>query len=181
VSFVYGIISTASLWAIPVILATILVFGMYKKLPVFEVFVDGAKDGFGTAVKLIPTLVGMLVAVSIFRQSGALEMLTGLMEPVLHFFRIPADIIPLAILRPITGSGALAVTTDMIATYGPDSYLGRLASTMQGSTDTTLYVLTVYFGAVGIRNTMYALKVGLWADLAGIIASIFIVNLVFGS
>lgn len=178
---VYGIVSNASIWAIPVILAAILVHGMYKKIPVYEVFVEGAKGGFGTVIKLIPHLVGMLVAVSIFRQSGALEMLTGFMGPVLNFLRIPSEIIPLAILRPITGSGALAVTTDMIATYGPDSFLGRLASTMQGSTDTTLYVLTVYFGAVGIRNTMYALKVGLWADLAGIAASIFIVSVVFGS
>ncbi|RKD25662.1 spore maturation protein [Ammoniphilus oxalaticus] len=176
----YAIISSASIWAIPLILATILIYGMYKKIPVYEVFVDGAKDGFGTAIKIIPHLVGMLVAVSIFRQSGALDMLTGLLEPLLQLVRAPGEIIPLAMLRPITGSGALAVTADMIATYGPDSFLGRLASTMQGSTDTTLYVLTVYFGAVGIRNSMYSLKVGLWADLAGIVASIFIVTLVFG-
>lgn len=177
----YAIISTASLWAIPLILATILIYGMYKKVPVYEVFVDGAKDGFGTAIKIIPHLVGMLVAVSIFRQSGALEMMTSFLEPVLNALRVPGEIIPLAMLRPITGSGALAVTTDIIATYGPDSFLGRLASTMQGSTDTTLYVLTVYFGAVGIRNSLYALKVGLWADLAGIVASIFIVTLVFAA
>lgn len=177
----YEIVSYASIWAIPLILALILVYGMYKKVPVYEVFVDGAKGGFGTAIKIIPHLVGMLVAVSIFRQSGALEMLTNLFQPVLEFLRIPAEILPLALLRPITGSGALAVTTDIIATHGPDSFLGRLASTMQGSTDTTLYVLTVYFGAVGIRNSLYALKVGLLADLAGIAASIFIVNLIFGS
>lgn len=177
----YAMISAASIWAIPLILATILVYGMYKKIPVYEVFVDGAKDGFGTAIKIIPHLVGMLVAVSIFRQSGALEMLTGLLAPVLNFLRVPGEIIPLAMLRPITGSGALAVTTDIIATHGPDSFLGRLASTMQGSTDTTLYILTVYFGAVGIRNSLYALKVGLWADLAGIVASILIVTLVFAA
>lgn len=176
----YEIVSYASIWAIPLILALILVYGMYKKVPVYEVFVDGAKGGFGTAIKIIPHLVGMLVAVSIFRQSGALEMLTNVFQPVLEFLKIPGEIIPLALLRPITGSGALAVTTDIIATYGPDSYIGRLASTMQGSTDTTLYVLTVYFGAVGIRNSLYALKVGLLADLAGIAASIFIVNFIFG-
>lgn len=177
----YEIVSYASIWAIPLLLALILVYGMYKRIPVYEVFVDGAKGGFGTAIKIIPHLVGMLVAVSIFRQSGALELLTNLFQPILEYLRIPGEIIPLALLRPITGSGALAVTTDIIATYGPDSYIGRLASTMQGSTDTTLYVLTVYFGAVGIRNSLYALKVGLLADLAGIVASIFIVNLIFGT
>ena len=175
----YQLITYASIWAIPLVLATILVYGMYKKVPVYESFVEGAKGGFGTAIKIIPHLVGMLVAVSIFRQSGALELLTASMKPVLEFFNVPGDIIPLALLRPITGAGALAVTTDIIATFGPDSFLGRLASTMQGSTDTTLYVLTVYFGAVGIRNSLYALKVGLMADFVGIVASLFIVHLVF--
>ena len=176
----YEIISYASVWAIPLILATILVYGMFKKVPVYESFVEGAKDGFGTAIKIIPHLVGMLVAVSIFRQSGALEMITSFLKPVLEILHVPGDILPLALLRPITGAGALAVTTDIIGTHGPDSFLGRLASTMQGSTDTTLYVLTVYFGAIGIRNSLYALKVGLLADLAGIMASIFIVTMVFG-
>lgn len=176
----YELISYASVWAIPLILATILVYGMFKKVPVYESFVEGAKDGFGTAVKIIPHLVGMLVAVSIFRQSGALEMITSFLRPILEILHVPGEILPLALLRPITGAGALAVTTDIIGTHGPDSFLGRLASTMQGSTDTTLYVLTVYFGAIGIRNSLYALKVGLLADLAGIAASIFIVTLVFG-
>ncbi|MEW9669687.1 spore maturation protein [Ammoniphilus sp. 3BR4] len=176
----YELISYASVWAIPLVLATILVYGMYKKVPVYESFTEGAKDGFGTAVKIIPHLVGMLVAVSIFRQSGALDMITSLAKPILDVLHIPGDILPLALLRPITGAGALAVTTDIMATHGPDSFLGRLASTMQGSTDTTLYVLTVYFGAIGIRNYLYALKVGLLADVAGIAASIFIVTLVFG-
>ncbi|MBP1933513.1 spore maturation protein [Ammoniphilus resinae] len=175
----YGVISSASIWAIPLLLSIILVYGMYKKVPVFEVFAEGAKGGFDTAIKIIPHLVGMLVAVSIFRQSGALEWLTTIIQPVLTFLHIPGDIIPLALLRPITGAGSLAVTTDIIANFGPDSFLGRLASTMQGSTDTTLYVLTVYFGAVGIRNSLYALKVGLLADLVGIIASLFIVTVIF--
>ncbi|WP_134698912.1 spore maturation protein [Ammoniphilus sp. YIM 78166] len=176
----YELISYASVWAIPLILATILVYGMFKKVPVYESFVEGAKDGFGTAIKIIPHLVGMLVAISIFRQSGALEMITSFLRPVLEVLHVPGEILPLALLRPITGAGALAVTTDIIGTHGPDSFLGRLASTMQGSTDTTLYVLTVYFGAVGIRNSLYALKVGLLADLAGIAAAIFIVTMVFG-
>jgi spore maturation protein B len=176
----YDIISTISLWAIPSIIFLILLFGMVKKVPVYETFVEGAKDGFGTAIKIIPHLVGMMVAVSIFRASGALDYLLNAISPVLSFFNIPAEVVPLALIRPISGAGALAITTDIIETFGPDSFLGRLASTMQGSTDTTLYVLTVYFGAVGIRKIGYALKVGLWADVAGALAAIFIVTFVFG-
>jgi spore maturation protein B len=175
----YDIISTISLWAIPSIIFLILLFGMLKKVPVYETFVEGAKDGFGTAIKIIPHLVGMMVAVSIFRASGALDYLLNAISPVLSFFNIPAEVVPLALIRPISGAGALAITTDIIETFGPDSFLGRLASTMQGSTDTTLYVLTVYFGAVGIRKIGYALKVGLWADVAGALAAIFIVTYVF--
>ncbi|MBO8170640.1 MAG: spore maturation protein [Bacillaceae bacterium] len=169
-----------SLWMIPVLLSFILIYAVYKKVPVYETFVEGAKGGFGTAVKIIPHLVGMMVAVTIFRESGALDLFISFLHPILQFFHVPGDIVPLALLRPISGTGALAVTTDIIAQHGPDSFLGRLASTMQGSTDTTLYVLTVYFGAVGVRNAVYSLKVGLWADLAGAIASIVIVSLVFG-
>ncbi|MEX2104666.1 MAG: nucleoside recognition domain-containing protein, partial [Bacilli bacterium] len=127
-----------------------------------------------------PPLVGMLVGITIFKDSGALDMFVGMVKPVLVLFHIPTDIVPLAMLRPITGSGALAFTETLIKTNGPDSFIGRLASTMQGSTDTTLYILTVYFGSVGIRKAKYALKVGLLADLAGIIASIYICVLVFG-
>lgn len=175
----YAIITNASVWAIPVVLAVILAYGIYKKVPVYEVFVEGAKGGFTTAIKLIPHLVGMLVAVSIFRKSGALEWVTTAMEPVLRFLHIPGEIVPLALLRPITGAGSLAVMTDIFANHGPDSFIGRLASTMQGSQDTTLYVITVYFGAVGVRNALYSLKVGLLADLVGVIASVFIATLIF--
>ncbi|GAB7386214.1 spore maturation protein SpmB [Bacillaceae bacterium] len=176
----YSVINAISLWAIPVLLSLILVHAVYKRVPVYETFVEGAKGGFGTAVKIIPHLVGMMVAITIFRESGALDWLLVLLQPLLAFFHVPGEIVPLALLRPITGTGALAVTTDIIGQYGPDSFLGRLASTMQGSTDTTLYILTVYFGAVGIRKVGYALKVGLLADLAAIIASIYIVQKVFG-
>jgi spore maturation protein B len=176
----YNVISTISLWAIPSIICLVLLFGFFKKVPVYETFVEGAKDGFGTAIKIIPHLVGMMVAVTVFRASGALDFILGLLSPLLSLFHIPPDIVPLALIRPISGAGALAIMTDIIEQFGPDSFLGRLASTMQGSTDTTLYVLTVYFGAVGIRKIRYALKVGLWADFAGVVASIFIVTLIFG-
>jgi spore maturation protein B len=177
---VYDIVTSISLWAIPSIICLILLYGVTKKVPVYETFVEGAKDGFGTAIKIIPHLVGMMVAVSIFRASGALDYFLGIISPLLSFFHIPTEVVPLALIRPISGAGSLAIMTDIIETFGPDSFLGRLASTMQGSTDTTLYVLTVYFGAVGIKKIGYALKVGLWADLAGALAAVYIVTLVFG-
>ncbi|MEJ8544925.1 spore maturation protein [Brevibacillus borstelensis] len=176
----YQWISMISLWAIPVMIAFILVLGWSRSVPVYETFVEGAKGGLTTTIRILPHLVAMMVAVTMFRQSGALEWLLSLLAPLLHILHIPEEIVPLALLRPITGTGSLAVATDMIAQYGPDSFLGRLAATMQGSTDTTLYVLTVYFGAVGIRNSAYALRVGLWSDLAGVIFSLIIVSYVFG-
>lgn len=169
-----------STWFIPILLAFILLAGTIKKIPTYETFTEGAKEGFSIAISLIPFLVGMLVAISVFRASGAMDFLIGLIAPLLAYIGVPSDIVPLAFIRPISGTGALGMTSDLIATYGPDSFIGRLASTMQGSTDTTFYILTVYFGAVGIRKMGYALKVGLLADLVGIIASIIVVTLVFG-
>ncbi|WP_088102282.1 spore maturation protein [Halalkalibacter urbisdiaboli] len=175
-----GWLTTVSIWFIPLLIAFVLVYGTYKRVPTYETFVEGAKEGFGMAISIIPYLVGMLVAISVFRASGAMEFMIELMKPALHAVGVPSEIVPLALIRPISGTGALGMTSDLIATFGPDSFIGRLASTMQGSTDTTLYVLTVYFGAVGIRKMGDALKVGLLADLVGIIASIVIVTLVFG-
>jgi spore maturation protein B len=175
----YHWVSFLSLWAIPVIISFILVFGWWKRVPVYETFVEGAKGGLGTTIKILPHLVAMMVAITLFRESGALDLLLKAMQPLLNLLHVPAQIVPLALLRPLSGTGSLAITTDIISQYGPDSMLGRLASTMQGSTDTTLYVLTVYFGAVGIRNGAYALKVGLWSDLAGVIASLIVVYIVF--
>lgn len=175
------IVTVISLWFIPVLIGLILVYGTYRKIPTYESFVEGGKEGIKIAVSIIPFLVGMLVAISVFRASGALEYVMEFIRPALAAAGIPPDIVPLAIIRPISGSAALGMTSDLIATHGPDSYVGRLASVMQGSTDTTFYVLTVYFGAVGIRKMGDALKVGLLADLVGIIAAIVVVTLVFGS
>lgn len=172
--------SLISLWAIPVMIAFVLLYGWKKRVPVYETFVEGAKGGFGTTIRILPHLIAMMVAVTMFRESGALGLLLGLIKPILDFLHFPEELLPLALLRPLTGTGSLAIATDLIAQYGPDSFLGRLAATMQGSTDTTLYVLTVYFGAVGIRNSSYALKVGLLSDLAGVIFSLLVVYLVFG-
>ncbi|ASS65087.1 MULTISPECIES: spore maturation protein [unclassified Paenibacillus] len=172
-------INILSAWMIPAIIAFIPLYGAYRKVPVYETFTEGAKEGFGTAIGIIPHLVGMLVAISMFRASGAMDVLVGFIQPLLGKAGIPGEVLPLAFLRPLTGAGSLAFTADLIQTYGPDSMIGRIASTIQGSTDTTLYVLTVYFGAVGIRKTRYALKVGLVSDLVGFLAAVFICLYIF--
>lgn len=176
----YALINLISTWAIPVIIVFIPLFAFTKKVPVYESFIDGAKDGFSTAVQIIPHLVGMMVAISVFRASGALDFFVGWTGPFLHSLGVPSEIIPLGLLRPLTGTGSLAFATDLIRVYGPDSMIGRMASTIQGSTDTTLYVLTVYMGAVGIRNGRYALKVGLFSDAVGFVAAIAVCLVFFG-
>ncbi|MBA9027248.1 MULTISPECIES: spore maturation protein [Bacillaceae] len=169
-----------SIWMIPFIICGILLYGTYKKIPTYETFVEGGKEGIQMSFAIIPYLVGMLVAISVFRASGALEFFVQFLRPFLEFLHVPAEIVPLAIIRPISGTAALGMTSDLIAVYGPDSFIGRLAATIQGSTDTTFYVLTVYFGAVGIKKMGDALKVGLLADLVGLIAAIVVVTFVFG-
>ncbi|MBP1969647.1 spore maturation protein B [Virgibacillus natechei] len=175
-----GIITSVSTWLIPCFILLVLVAATWKRVPAYETFVEGGKEGVKMAFSLLPFLVGMIVSISILRSSGALEAFVGFISPLLISIGIPPDIIPLALVRPISGTAALGMTTELISTHGPDSFIGRLASTMQGSTDTTLYILTVYFGAVGIKKMRYALKVGLLADLIGILASIIIVTIIFG-
>jgi spore maturation protein B len=174
-----GIVSIISLWFIPVLIGFILLYGTFKKVPTYESFVEGGKEGIKIAISIIPFLVGMLVAISIFRASGALEYVMDAIRPLMEAIGIPAEIVPLAFIRPISGTAALGMTSDLIAAHGPDSFIGRLASVLQGSTDTTFYVLTVYFGAVGVKKMGDALKVGLWADLVGIIVAIIVVTLVW--
>ncbi|WP_044640281.1 spore maturation protein [Risungbinella massiliensis] len=175
----YQWISTISGWMIPAIIVLIPLYAIFRKIPVYDSFVEGAKEGFPTAIQLIPHLVGMMVAVAIFRDSGALKLFLQLLEPLATWLHIPSEVLPIGMLRPISGTGSLAFVESIFRTYGPDSFLGKVASTIQASTDTTLYVLTVYFGAVGIRNSLYALKVGLWADLIGFVASLIICSLIF--
>lgn len=174
-------ITAFSSWIIPCFILFILLTATYKRLPTYELFVEGGKEGIQMAFSLLPFLLGMIVSISILRSSGALEAFIELITPVLIIFGIPPEIVPLALIRPLLGTAALGMTTELTQTYGPDSFIGRLAATMQGSTDTTLYILTIYFGAVGIKRMRYALKVGLLSDLVGISAAIIIVKLIFGS
>lgn len=153
-----------------------LVAGVRKKINVYEAFIDGAKDGFKTAVTIIPYLVAMLVAIGMFRASGAMDLFTDGITYLIAACGIDTDFvgaIPTALMKPLSGSGARGMMVDAMTTYGADSFVARVASTIQGSTDTTLYIIAVYFGAIGIKKTRYAAGVGLLADLAGIIAAIF--------
>ena len=161
-----------SLWAIPVLLVVIPLAGLLRGVKVYDVFIEGAKEGFEVGVKIIPFLVGILVAIGMFRGSGAMELLTAALRPVAAATGFPAELVPLAILRSLTGSGSLAFTTDLIKTHGADSLIARMAATMYGSSETTFYVLAVYFGAISIKRTRHAVPAALIGDVVAAIATV---------
>ncbi|RDH82896.1 MAG: spore maturation protein [endosymbiont of Galathealinum brachiosum] len=157
---------------IPLLILLIISYGLIKRIAVYEEFVEGAKEGFTIAVNIIPYLVAMLFAIAIFRASGALDFILTLLTPLATFLGFPAEVIPMGLMRPLTGSGSVGVLAELINTHGDDSIIVKTAAVMFGSTETTLYVLAVYFGAVKIKNTAYAIQAGLIADLAGFIAAV---------
>jgi len=168
------------LFSIPLIF---ILGALRKKVNVFETFVEGAKEGFTTSVKIIPYLVAMLAAISVFRNSGALGYIVDGFKWVFLQFGTDTrftDALPVAFMKPLSGSGAKAMMIDSMKTFGPDSFVGRLACVFNGSADTTFYIVALYFGSVGIRRTRYAITAGLLADLAGVIAAIFVAYLFFG-
>ncbi len=175
-----GIINGVSAVAIPILILAIVGHGWYKKIKVYEVFTEGAKEGFTVAVRIIPFLVAILVAIGSFRASGALDLVTGLLSPITSLVGMPGEIIPMALMRPLSGSGAIGIVSELITTHGPDSLIARMAAVMEGSTETTFYVLAVYFGSVGVTKTRHALPAALTADLAGIIAAVVVTQMVFG-
>ena len=156
-----NIVNAISLYAIPFIIVSIVLFGAFKKVNVYETFTDGAKDGFKTAVTIIPFLI------------------TNALSPITSKIGMPGEVLPMALIRPLSGGGASGVMNDLFTTYGPDSLIGRMASVMNGSTETTFYVLAVYFGAVGIKKTRHALPAGLIADVVGIITAVVVTNIMF--
>lgn len=173
------IVEAISKYAIPFIFVGIVSYGLFKKVKVYEVFTEGAKEGFHTAVRIIPFLVAMLVAIGVFRASGAMDLLIKAISPVTNALGIPAETLPMAFMRPLSGGGAQGLMADIINTHGPDTLIGRTVAVMMGSTETTLYVLAVYFGSVAIKKTRHALPVGLLADLAGLLTAIYISKIVF--
>ena len=174
-----SIINLVAIFAVPLILLVFLGWGVFKKVKVYEVFVEGAKDGFNTAIRIIPYLVAMLMAIGVFRASGAMDFVTGLLAPITNLIGMPAETLPMAIMRPLSGSGSLGIMTELMKTHGPDSFIGVLASTMYGSSETTFYVLAVYFGSVNIKNTRHALPAGLIADAFGMLAAVAICRILF--
>jgi len=174
-------IQIISTLAIPFFIFVFIGYGVIKKVKVYEQFVEGAKEGFNIAIRIIPYLVAMLVAIAIFRAGGAMDnWLIPVLRIVTDPVGMPAEALPMALMRPLSGSGSLGVMADIIAVHGPDSFIGILVSTFFGSSETTFYVLAVYFGAVNIKNTRHALAAGLAADIAGMLGALFIVKLLFG-
>lgn len=165
---------------IPLLLAGVAVYGMGKRVDVYGALTHGAEEGLAVLLRIIPALVGLLTAVSMFRASGAMEWLSTLCAPLLELLGVPPEATPLMLIRPVSGNGALAVATDLMAVYGPDSYIGRVAAVMLGSTETTFYTIAVYFGSAGIRKTRHTLPAALAADLTGFVAAAFAVRLFFG-
>jgi spore maturation protein B len=176
---IQSIIGTISVWAIPIFLLAIPLYGVFRGVKVYESFVEGAKGGFQIAIRIIPYLVAILVAVGMLRGAGAIDMLSQWLDPVLGKVGFPTEILPLGIMRPLSGSGSLGIVTELINVHGPDSFIGRLAASAYGSTETTFYVLAVYFGAVGIKKTRHAVISGLTADIVALIAAVVVCRLVF--
>lgn len=164
------------------VIVSFILLGLLKKINVYETFIEGAKDGFKIAVRIIPFLVAILVAIGVFRASGAMDMLISGLKYLLDSAGIDSSFtgaLPTALMKPLSGAGARGMMVDAMSTHGADSFVGRVASTVQGATDTTFYIIAVYFGSVGIKNTRYAVTCGLIADIAGIVAAIFIAYLFF--
>ncbi len=173
------VISVLSYFVLPAIIVGFPLYGLYKRQPVYEHFVEGAKEGFQVAVRIIPYLVAILFAIGMFRASGAMDFLITVLDPVLALVGFPAEVLPMAIVRPLTGSGSAGIVVDMIAQYGEDSLFVKMAATMFGSTETTFYVIAVYFGAVNIKKTRHAVPAGLIADFAAMLVAVWVVRLLF--
>ena len=165
-------------YIIPIIILLILIYGLYKKNDIYNNFLNGAKDGINILIQIIPSIIAMIFAVNIFLKSGVINSIVNIIINIFNI-KIPFEIIAMALLRPISGNATLAILNNILPLYGPDSFISLLASTMQGCTDTTIYVLALYFGSIKVTKSRYALKVGLFADLIGIIASIIFVLLFF--
>ncbi|HSV63470.1 MAG TPA: nucleoside recognition domain-containing protein [Chthoniobacterales bacterium] len=172
-------VNALSLLAIPFLLSFFPVYAATRRIKVYEEFVEGAKEGFGVILKIIPFLVTMLVGIGMFKGAGGIDLLTRLLTPILTPLHFPPDLLPLALMRPLSGSATLALLTDIIHRLGPDNIVSLMAATIYGSTETTFYVAAVYFGSVNIKQTRHAIPAGLLGDLAGVIASVIICRAVF--
>jgi spore maturation protein B len=173
-------VNALSVLAIPFVLSFFPIYALARGLKVYEEFVEGAKEGFGVILKIIPFLVTMLVAIGMFKGAGGIDLLTKALSPILSPLQFPPDLVPLALMRPLSGSATLALLTDIVHRLGPENIVSLMAATIYGSTETTFYVVAVYFGAVGVKQTRHAIPAGLLADLTGVIASVVICRAVLG-
>ena len=173
------ILQTISIYILPLCIIAILLTAFIKKVPCYETFIEGAKDGFKTSISLIPYLVAIMVAISMFRASGAIDWITSALGNTLEALSIPADILPIMITRSLSGSATLGLFADIASKFGTDAFVTKLAAIMVGSSETTFYVLTVYFGSIGIKKFRYALLTGILADIIGIILAVLVARMFF--
>lgn len=164
---------------VPVFIAAIVVFGLAKKVPVYEAFIRGAKQGLTTVIRILPYVVGFIFAIQIFTASGSFDYIAAALSPLLKPMGIPPEVLPLALMRPFSGSASLGMLTTMLSRYGPDSFIGRVSSTMMGSSETLFYTTALYFGSVGIKKTRYTIPVALISELAGLLTSVTICKIFF--
>ena len=167
-------------YVVPVVIFAIILCGIVKKQNVFDLFLCGAKEGITIALNILPALVGLMMAIEMFKASGALDLIVAALAPVGKALHFPSEVVPLALMRPISGSGSLSVFEGILKKYGADSYIGRVASVLQGSTETTFYTVAIYYGSVGISKTRHTLPAALSADFIGFVMSIVSVRLILG-
>lgn len=170
---------TISNLIIPLMVLFIIIYGIKKKVNIYDEFLTGSTESFGMILKIFPPLLAMILGINIFLKSGLLVTVTNIIKPLFNIIKVPIEVFPMMIMRPISGTSSLAILNNLFETFGPDSIIGILGSIIQGSTDTTFYVITLYFGSIGIKKIRYALWAGLFADLIGITASIIITNIFF--
>lgn len=166
-------------YIIPIIVLIIILYALKKRVDIYDTFIDGTKESFDMTLKVFPNLLAMVFGVNIFLKSGVLDFIFNNLKPIFSYINVQIEILPMAIMRPISGSASLAILNDMFLNYGPDSFIGTVASIIQGSTDTTFYVLTLYFGSIGIKKIRYAMWAGLFSDLVGIVTAIILGNVLF--
>lgn len=168
-----------SFYIVPLVVLFIVILGFIKKVPLFEKFTQGAKNGLSSTVSIAPSLIGLIVAVSMLKASGALDMFTSFIRPITEFFNIPCEVVPLIFLRPVSGSGSLAIIDSIFKSVGPDSFPGRVASVIMGSTETTFYAIAIYFGSIGIKNTRHTVPAALTSDICGFFIAVFVTRIFF--
>ena len=164
---------------IPLMVLIIIFYGLYKKTNIYDEFIEGSKESFELIFTMFPCLLAMIFGINIFLESGILDIIFKFLSPIFNILKVPFEVFPMMIMRPISGSSSLAILNNILENNGPDNFIGRLASVIQGSTDTTLYIITLYFGSIGIKNIRYSLVAGLFADLMGILAAILVVRIFF--